>query len=1329
MPASSKSLFSCLCGARKKHVTENPQRGLPQSETKLQNQQVPTCENKISPRNEQRNHREDLEVQALLQLQRVLGGLPGTWLPRVHAILSIITVFFDATELSFYGASGANKAGLPVCFVRLAREFGDSSEGIKDGKGAPMAGFEVWPATERTKLEDHGRTNDCKMPDDTSMQLTRRQACQRLMPAMLDRMLSSQAPVIQTLKSSSSERALNPSGSGLTKGRPEALMENSTAGSIKDVVALVPLSIGSRIAGALWIIQYGRPTVADRTVVVTQQTLGTATANTPDGNSTPLSHSSSVATVDTTADMAKGAALKSPPPCPALLSSSRALEQLSVSASMCLLGQEVPFLASLSDSLRQLSACSSMQQLVGALCDLLSGHMRERFLLEPRIFAALVPEATSTVGLMFNRQPPAAAHRSTSKVARGAGGGSGLEALTGPRPQSPRPAPIFGRESRSLGSRPISENVSPYLPQSTNVALTAAALTTGSGSLDRDGGISHRTVRGQGLPRVVALTQNDLAVLDASIGKGGGGSGGGGGGGSNAAASGSFMALRAKPFPLAQTLLRHALRKVPTVAVASSNTSSNSASGGRLGSQSGVGSRAWAEVVEDCVVHVQDPKKPSRDVLLLIANSGAAATASSSLWPGGGSGLASSGTIPLGGSVHSVSGSFTSGRRIVSSLVLLVLPAGDGKAMIGLYVAFPQTLPLHLLQRARCSMLEILEVLSPVVAHKLTTDLAVELETLATAAPGSYAVVEAPEVDDCTVVAATMDDGTVLQASETKILLQSPVDEPTVDRMVPMYSPIVQSFLYDSRSAAGGPNSSMAQGGGPNSALGATRSLNLMDTIASPHACDNTVGMNSLLSVRESALAASNVPNFMTAGCEGLTQSTVIHMEELDMVQSTMRAQMPLLVASMQNSISNARVEAALAAAAASLHKSGTSVSISRGATFGADHSELSQLELHNQLGHGGCAVVFKGTLGTLDCAIKLMEMPDVDGMDATSSSKGNKTFKWENDVSGGDGDGGNGNRSDGAGGGSDGEGLLDNDSLAARRALLRNAMELAAMTSISHPNIMQVYNTFSNVTLGRRNKADGTDHFYLTSVNGSTITHPDAPPICVAVVCEWCDKGCLGSALQKRTFPTVLPHFSAARRTTNHSLAGSGGGRQGRILDFKGILMTLLDVAMALRHLHQHNLVHRDVKPANVLLKSNMMDPRGFTAKLADFGFVTLLNQPGDEKSGGDPFTWAEETCGTVTHMGPECWQKPARLGASCDIFSFGILMWELTAGGSRPYPEVHPNNIARVVKRGVRPLFDDSVPSQYRFLAQRCWTAEPTSRPRSSELVTAISQMLSRI
>jgi len=50
-------------------------------------------------------------------------------------------------------------------------------------------------------------------------------------------------------------------------------------------------------------------------------------------------------------------------------------------------------------------------------------------------------------------------------------------------------------------------------------------------------------------------------------------------------------------------------------------------------------------------------------------------------------------------------------------------------------------------------------------------------------------------------------------------------------------------------------------------------------------------------------------------------------------------------------------------------------------------------------------------------------------------------------------------------------------------------------------------------------------------------------------------------------------------------------------------LLLTLVEVASAMAYLHRMGIVHCDIKPGNVLLRSSHLDPRGFTTKLSDFG------------------------------------------------------------------------------------------------------------------------------
>jgi hypothetical protein len=57
-----------------------------------------------------------------------------------------------------------------------------------------------------------------------------------------------------------------------------------------------------------------------------------------------------------------------------------------------------------------------------------------------------------------------------------------------------------------------------------------------------------------------------------------------------------------------------------------------------------------------------------------------------------------------------------------------------------------------------------------------------------------------------------------------------------------------------------------------------------------------------------------------------------------------------------------------------------------------------------------------------------------------------------------------------------------------------------------------------------------------------------------------------------------------------------------------QSVYATLLEIGLALRHMHSLHLVHCDLKPQNVLLKTAPRDPRGFMAKLSDFGLAKTM-------------------------------------------------------------------------------------------------------------------------
>jgi serine/threonine protein kinase len=112
-----------------------------------------------------------------------------------------------------------------------------------------------------------------------------------------------------------------------------------------------------------------------------------------------------------------------------------------------------------------------------------------------------------------------------------------------------------------------------------------------------------------------------------------------------------------------------------------------------------------------------------------------------------------------------------------------------------------------------------------------------------------------------------------------------------------------------------------------------------------------------------------------------------------------------------------------------------------------------------------------------------------------------------------------------------------------------------------------------------------------------------------------------------------------------------------------------------ALQYAHDHGIVHRDIKPENILLG------RDGTLKIADFGLAKLEAQ-------GHDLTGTGERMGTARYMAPEQWRNTAAVDHRADIYSLGVLLYEMLTGDV-PMPLYTPPS----AKAGTDPRLDGVV------------------------------------
>ena len=151
------------------------------------------------------------------------------------------------------------------------------------------------------------------------------------------------------------------------------------------------------------------------------------------------------------------------------------------------------------------------------------------------------------------------------------------------------------------------------------------------------------------------------------------------------------------------------------------------------------------------------------------------------------------------------------------------------------------------------------------------------------------------------------------------------------------------------------------------------------------------------------------------------------------------------------------------------------------------------------------------------------------------------------------------------------------------------------------------------------------------------------------------------------------------------------------------------LDIAKGLYYLHTNRqpILHRDIKSLNILLD------HALTCKLADFGWTRIKAKVMTSK------------IGTYQWMAPEV-IRGFKYTEKADIFSYGIILWEL-ATRKPPYYGIDGQVVSqRVVREGLRPKISErEAPGPFLDLMRRCWDDNPERRPDFKVIIRDLEQM----
>ncbi|XP_007523775.1 ephrin type-A receptor 2 [Erinaceus europaeus] len=156
-----------------------------------------------------------------------------------------------------------------------------------------------------------------------------------------------------------------------------------------------------------------------------------------------------------------------------------------------------------------------------------------------------------------------------------------------------------------------------------------------------------------------------------------------------------------------------------------------------------------------------------------------------------------------------------------------------------------------------------------------------------------------------------------------------------------------------------------------------------------------------------------------------------------------------------------------------------------------------------------------------------------------------------------------------------------------------------------------------------------------------------------------------------------------------------------------------LRGIAAGMKYLANMNYVHRDLAARNILVNSNLV------CKVSDFGLSRVLED--------DP----EATYTTSGGKIPIRWTAPEAISyrkftSASDVWSYGIVMWEVMSYGERPYWELSNHEVMKAINDGFRLPTPMDCPSAVYQLMMQCWQQERARRPKFTDIVSILDKLI---